>query len=159
MEQPKEIVNSDSPAKPPKKKLPVGTLIAAFWLIIVGLLGMFFVFSLWSIGSALTIGEDKGQYIISLILMGIFLLVIIPGILLLLKRIWAWLLALSLLFIGIVILFVLGASSSLSISILFSVLLFIPLILAFSDYQRYMEMASNKSPKSNEKKSTINIEQ
>ena len=81
-----------------KPNLPIKTKIAAWWLIIIGVIGL--IFSVWNILSYLLIffreswGQESGRALIGSLSFGVIVLLslffLLPGIFLLRKKRWAW---------------------------------------------------------------------
>jgi len=103
MEQPKEIVNSDSPIKPPKKKLPKRTKFAVRWIFTLGIvgpiattIGVFF----WPYSG----GTDEMIGLVQLfsIVISIFAgsIYILPAIFLIRRKRWSWIAAVIMLAFG-----------------------------------------------------------
>jgi hypothetical protein len=139
--------------KPP---LPIETKIAAWWLIIIGGIGL--IFSVWNILSLLVIffgeswGQESGWALIGTLSFGVIVLLsiffLLPGIFLLRKKRWAWWVSI-IIYSGISLyLFSVFLSPRFSLTPLnaidfcYLLLFFIPFILLLLDRKNFFKVAS-----------------
>jgi O-antigen/teichoic acid export membrane protein len=151
MEQSENAVNIQPTVRPTNTKLPIMTMIAAIWLMITGLSGIAFLIAGITIPLFGASDIEEGIAIFILLVGGIafcIFFVIIPGILLCLKKKAARIIATMILLSGLLLSLCLLIFNWFLFSISF-VALAVPLILLILDSKTNWKITSNRLFKAN----------